>query len=355
MAKKEEKGPSLSEQLKSLEDAITNGNAKNLYFFFGCEKALKNEWKEKMIEAFTSGNPDMNSCLILGDTYDASSSICEVTTVPFCAEKRVVVFESCDVFNKVELKELFLDIPCETIVIVIQEGLQNILKDDSKLDDSENKKTKWTLKDLKEVDYVDINFDAEKSQILSSKIKDWAEFEGVKIEKLTITYLTNCCGTDSAQLKNEVAKLCAFVKSQGKNEIVAADINEICTFQLEVDIFNMLNSIENRKTSEAISTYKDLIAKGNKPISIITTLFSRFELLYQTKLAMQDKDSTNKLAELFQGKNPAYANFTKNFAKRFTLSNLKKIINQINDNYIGTFTGNDDCETLIYEIIGMIK
>lgn len=352
MAKKDDQKTNLAEELKSLETSINEGTVKNLYFFFGCEKALKNEWKDKMISSLTSGNPEMNSCQILAETYDSSSAVCEVTTVPFCAEKRVVVFEGCDVFNKEELKDLFSDIPEETVVIVIQEGLKNVIKDDTS---EEDVKTKWGFKDIKDVDYIKINFDGEKSQILSSKIKEWASLEDVKVDMNTIIYLTSQCGSDTAQIRNEVSKLCAFVLSQGRNEITKRDIDEICTKVLEVEIFDLTNMIEGRNAAAAVSKYKDLIAKGNKPVQLLTTIFNRFELIYRTKLALEDKNSKEKLKDTFEGKSSYYVDRTVEFAKKISMKDIKEIINLINTNYMGTFQGTDDTEMLIYEIIGKMK
>ncbi|MCQ2748611.1 MAG: hypothetical protein MJ246_00935 [Clostridia bacterium] len=306
-----------------------------------------------MIEGLTSGSAEMNSCQILADTYDPNSAVTEITTVPFCADKRVVVFENCDVFNKEELKDLFMDIPEETVVIVIQEGLKNVLKDDSSSD--EDTKTKWSLKDLKDINYVKIDFDGEKGQILSSKIREWASLENVKIDKVSIDYLISCCGTDSAQLRNEVSKLCSYVLSSGRSEVSNKDINDICTFKLEVDIFDLTNKIEEKKAAEAVSKYKDLIARGNKPVQLLTILFNRFELLYEVKLAMSDKDSNAKLSEVFGDKKGYYVDKTKAFASKISMKDLKEILNLINENYLGTFQGNDDTETLIYEIIGKMK
>lgn len=356
MAKKEDNKVSLAVQLKSLEESINEGTVKNLYFFFGAEKALKNEWKDKMISALTSGNPEMNSCQILSDTYDSQSAECEVTTVPFCSEKRVVVFEGCDIFNKEELLDLFKDIPEETVVIVIQEGLKNVIKDDaSNGEDEENQKTKWNFKDIKDVDYERIDFDGEKTQILSSKIKEWAELDDVKIDRAMVDYLIENCGSDSAQLRNEVAKLCSFVKSQNRSDVTQRDINEICTFKLEVEIFQLSNMIEEKKTALAISKFKDLIAKGNKPVSILAYLFSRYELLYRTKLALLDNNSQEILKQVYEGKSPKYVEIMSKISKRFSTRDLKEILGLINQNYMGTFAGTDDTETLIYEIIAKVK
>ncbi len=100
-------------------------------------------------------------------------------------------------------------------------------------------------------------------------------------------------------LEKELEKL--FSYTLGKDEITAADIDDICTTQITNKIFDMIEAVAAKRQKQALDYYYDLLALKEPPMRILYLLSRQFKLLLEVKDLMgrgNDKAQIAKTAKL---------------------------------------------------------
>ena len=105
--------------------------------------------------------------------------------------------------------------------------------------------------------------------------------EGRQIKESTARYLVSKTGTDMENLEKELEKL--FSYTLGKDEITAADIDDICTTQITNKIFDMIEAVAAKRQKQALDYYYDLLALKEPPMRILYLLSRQFKLLLEVK------------------------------------------------------------------------
>ena len=80
--------------MKNLQEDIKTGNFKNVYLLFGEEAYLKIQYKEKLIHALNPDDDTMNFSKYEGKGIEVREMIDLCETMPFFADRRVVLVEN---------------------------------------------------------------------------------------------------------------------------------------------------------------------------------------------------------------------------------------------------------------------
>ena len=109
--------------MKNLQEDIKTGNFKNVYLLFGEEAYLKIQYKEKLIHALNSDDDTMNFSKYEGKGIEVREMIALCETMPFFADRRVVLVEISGFFkNKCdELADYMKELPDNLCIIFVEE------------------------------------------------------------------------------------------------------------------------------------------------------------------------------------------------------------------------------------------
>ena len=102
-----------------------------------------------------------------------------------------------------------------------------------------------------------------------------------KITKADMAYLIAMVGVDMEVLSNEIEKLICYCMN--KPVIKKEDIDAVCSKQLSIRIFDLMDQMSYKNQKKALDCYYELITDKNEPFVILSMLERQFNLLLQAK------------------------------------------------------------------------
>ncbi len=256
--------------MQTLNKDIKEGTFRPVYLLYGEEEFLKNSYKNRLKEAIV-GDDAMNFASFEGKGLDLDEVIRLADTMPFFAERRMILIEDSGFF-KTSADELanFLPSMPDTTCIVFAESQV----------DKRNK----LYKKVKDLGYA-----AELGRQDSAQLARWAggllAKENKKITSRTMELFLGMTGDDMEHIRMELEKLISY--TMGRDVITEADVEAICTVQVTNKIFDMVAAIVNRQTKKAMDLYEDLLTLKEPPMRILFLIARQFNQLLQVKELME--------------------------------------------------------------------
>ena len=96
--------------MKSIDEDIKTGQFQNVYLLYGEEAYLKRQYKEKLLKAMVTQGDTMNFSAYEGKDIAQGELIDLAETLPFFAERRVILVEDSGFFKN-SAEELAAYIP----------------------------------------------------------------------------------------------------------------------------------------------------------------------------------------------------------------------------------------------------
>ena len=252
--------------MKNLAVDIKNKNFKNVYLLFGEEDYLKNVYSKQMVDVITDGN-DMNASFYNGTDIDVNELIENAKSSPFFAEKKILVIENTNLFSGEgePVAEFLPEVPESTVMVFVERSV--------------DKRTKL-YKAIKEAGYIcEINKQTEQD------VSNWAAKllakSNKKITKADMSYLIAMVGVDMEILSNEIEKLICYCMD--KSVVKKEDIDAVCSKQLSIRIFDLMDQMSYKNQKKALDCYYELITDKNEPFAILRMISRQFNLLLQAK------------------------------------------------------------------------
>ena len=297
--------------MKSLNEDIKSGQFKSVYLLYGEETYLKKQYKDRMTKAVVLDGDTMNYAYYEGKGINPAEIIDLAETMPFFAERRLVVVENSGFFKNAtpEMADYIKAMPDTVCILFIENEV-----------DKRGKMYK-AVKDKGRI--VEMGRQDEKTLLywIAGNVKR----EGRQIKESTARYLVSKTGTDMENLEKELEKL--FSYTLGQNEITAADIDDICTTQISNKIFDMIEAVAAKKQRLALNYYYDLLALKEPPMRILYLFTRQFKLLLEVKDLMgrgNDKSQIAKTAKL----HPFVAGKYMQQSRTFTKAELRNIMEE---------------------------
>ena len=138
-------------------------------------------------------------------------------------------------------------------------------------------------------------FAPQDEQTLKRWILGMLKKEGKNITAADLQYLLERTGTDMANIKTEMEKLLCYTLE--KSEITKEDVEEICTKQVQNQIFDMINAIADRNQKRALELYYDLLTLKEPPMRIRALIGRQFNYLLQVKELRKKGYSSQVISE----------------------------------------------------------
>lgn len=295
--------------MKSLNEDLKTGQFKQIYLLCGEEAYLKKQYKDRLKKAMTAEGDTMNCTCFEGKNTNPKEIIDLAETLPFFAERRVIVMENTGFFKNAtpELAEYIKAMPESTYLIFVEEEL-----------DKRGKLYK-AVKDKGRI----VEMQRQDERTLVRWTLGLAKKEGKQMTEAAARYFLGKVGNDMENIQRELEKLFCYCLHQ--NEVTAADIDEICTSQIGNHIFDMVDAVANKEQKKALDYYYELLTLKEPPMRILYLLTRQFRILMEVKemerLGFGQKEIASKVGIM-----PFLVGKYRAQAKAFSAKELRKIV-----------------------------
>lgn len=253
--------------MKQLSEDIQAGRFRQVYLLYGQEAYLKNQYRDKLRSALVQEGDTMNFSSYKGKNINPGEVIDLAETMPFFAERRVILIEDSGWFRKGgDQMADYLKACAATVCMIFVE--------------SDVDKRSRLFKTVKENGSA-VEFGQQDEETLKRWILGRIKKEKKAISVSALEFFLQKTGSDMENISQEMEKL--FSYTLNKDSITERDIEEICTYQVTSQIFEMVEAIALRRQREALRLYYDLLALKEPPMRILFLIGRQFSLLLQVK------------------------------------------------------------------------
>ena len=323
--------------MKGLKEQIQKGTLGNLYLFYGVERFLVQLYEQRMRKALLAPEEEMMNLDVMESPADADMIKSSAETLPFMAEKRLVIVKNSGAFEAkagrfAALADWIANLPETTVLLWIETKVDQRGK---------------LFKAVKKHGYV-MEFTRQGERELAVWVRQEMRRQKIQIEGREIAYFLSLIGNDMVKIQEEMDKLSSYVKETGV--VTKADIDAIVTPALENSIFKLTDCLGNQQPARAYRLYQELLASDQDEKYIFYMLIRQFRLLHKACL-LQGSQPTVIAKELGI---PTFAvsNYVSQ-SRRFGLERLRKLLTTLLDMDVSTKTGLMDakeaCSLLILQ------
>ena len=296
--------------MKSLNEDLKNGQFNKVYLLYGEEAYLKKQYRDKLRNGILSPDDTMNYAYFEGKGSDVRAIMDLAETLPFFAERRLIVMEDTEFFKNAaasDLADYLKEMPETTHMIFVESEI-----------DKRNKLYKAVQNKGRVVE-----LGRQDEMALLRWTKNNVEKEGKKIQENTIRHFLAKVGTDMENIQKELEKL--FCYTLDKDSICIEDVDTICTTQITNRIFDMVNAVADKEQRKALEYYYDLLALKEPPMKILALLSRQFKMLLEVKTMDKHGYGRKEIAEKV-GLNPFVVGKYQSQARAFSEKALRAII-----------------------------
>ena len=300
--------------MKNIQADIKSGNFKQAYLLYGDEAYLKQQYKHNLVKALNLDDDTMNFSHYEGKGVDVKQLIDLCETMPFFAERRVILLEDTGFFkNKSEeLADYMKELPDYLCMVFVE---------------SEVDKRNRMYKAVKACGTI-----AEFARQDEKTLMRWAAGilgkAGKKITQRDMELLLTKTGTDMGNLRMELEKLICY--TEGRDVVTAEDIEEICTTQTTNRIFDMVRAVTEKNQKRALDLYYDLLTLKEPPMRILFLLAKQYRQLLQVKQFAEAGLAQQEMASKLGVPSFAVRNIA-SCARAYTISELEQAIKDFVD------------------------
>ncbi|MEE1314031.1 MAG: DNA polymerase III subunit delta [Lachnospiraceae bacterium] len=308
--------------MKTINEHIKKNAFVPFYLLYGEEDYLKKQMKERLVKSLVNEGDNMNFTSFEGKKTDTLEVLDLAQTLPFFAEKRVIVLENTELGKKSD--DTFINrlegLPDTTIMIFIEKTI-----------DKRSKIYKY----IKKYGYAaDMAVQDEKQLMvwIGSIIKK----EGKQITNGNAAYFLHKVGTDMNQIRNELDKVIVYIGN--RKEITKKDVDAICSTEITGKIFDMLEAIALKQQRKALSLYYELLELKEPPLKILALLIRQCNQMIIIK-SMAKTESQNRVIAKQAGIHPFVVGKLRKQVERFTIDQLIYMIQCCGETDEGIKTG----------------
>lgn len=267
--------------MQRINEDIKSGQLKQAYLLYGEEAYLRKQYKEKLKAALCADGDTMNVHYYEGKDVNVPQVIDLAETLPFLAERRVILIENSGLFKSSgEAIAEYLKAPCETTYFVFVEA--------------EVDKRSKLYKAVAGLGSC-VEFGVQDEETLKRWILGLIKKEGKQITSQGLSYLIAKTGTDMENIRMELEKL--FCYCLEKEAILPEDIDAVCVTRISSHIFDMINAIADQNQKKALDLYYELLALKEPPMRILFLIARQCNMLLQVKELKKKGYDNKKIGE----------------------------------------------------------
>ena len=266
--------------MKSLNEDLKAGQLKQVYLLYGEEDYLKKQDRERLTKALLPEGDTRNFARYEGKGVDVKEVIDLSETMPFFANRRLIVFENTGFFKSAgaELADYIKEMPDTTYYLFVESEV-----------DKRSKLYKSVQAKGRAVE-LGVQDEGTLKRWIAGKMRD----EKKQISEQSIVYFLGKVGTDMENITKELEKL--FCYTLDRETITREDVDAVCVTQISNHIFDMVNAVTEKKQRRALELYYELLALKEPPMRILFLMTRQYRLLYQVKQFQQKGYARKEIA-----------------------------------------------------------
>lgn len=300
--------------MKSIDEDIKNGQFKKLYLLYGDEDYLKKQYRDKLLHALVAEGDTMNFAKYDGQNVSVGELIDLAETLPFFAERRVILVTDSGFFKSSEeqLALYFSEIQDTTCMIFVESEV-----------DKRSKTYKAAVKAGSAVD-----FSMPDERMLTSWMMARMKQAGKTMTQEAWTEFFDRTNDSMDHMNLEMEKLLSYVYD--KDCISLADVEAICTKQMHSKVFDMISFIASKNLPKVLELYHDMLAAKEPPIRILALIIRQFDQMYLMKdMASQGMNVSTIASKL--GSRDFIVRKNLGLARNFTMEQIRALLEDAAD------------------------
>jgi len=283
---------------------------KDVYLIFGPEDLLLEQAIERLKKRFSdAGDLEYNFQVFEAESSSADDVIAAANTLPFMADRRLVVLRHADKMNASELgvlAEYSADPNPSTVLVLVAEKMAK------------------NLRIYKAIDALGgvAEYKAPAKRDYPRTVVDMFAVRGKVIGADAAEVLVRGVGYDLRRIAIEMDKIIAFTGE--RNTLSRADVEEVMSTTAPASVFDMLDAIGSRDCKGALRVLADLVGGGESVFGAHAMALRHVRHLLQTRALLDRRDyarSQEAVAKAI-GVSPWQAKNIMRQAQRFTTAEL---------------------------------
>ncbi len=254
--------------MKRIQQDIAEGQFRTCYLLYGEETYLRQQYEKRLIEALLPQEDTMNTAFYEGSSVDVAEIIDLAGTLPFFADRRVIVLRDTGFFKH----------KCEDLTKLLDGGLADWLCMIFVEDDVDKRSRMY--KAVSKIGRA-VEFKRQDAGTLTRWVLQRMDQEGKKITRRDMDLFLSMTGDDMSNIDCELTKLLSY--TMDRDVITRKEIEAVCCPQMQSRIFEMVRAVADRKQKKALQLYDDLLALKEPPMRILYLLARQFHQLMQVQ------------------------------------------------------------------------
>lgn len=218
------------------------------------------------------------------DNPDTNALIAACETLPFMADKRLVIVREHSALARGEADEQLIDymshVPDTTVLLFVHRGKADARKKLYKAID-------------KQKNVVSFNTLTEK------ELNDWIilrlQKAGRSCDWQTASLISFTAGSDTMQLRTELDKLVSF--TEDRDTITEQDVRTVVTRSPAYTVFLLVDAVVAGQQEKAFSLLRDMLTGGEERIGILAMLLRQYRILQHIKIMQYEKRNQRDMQE----------------------------------------------------------
>ena len=301
--------------MKSLNEDLKTGQFKQIYLLYGEEGYLKKQYRDRFVKAMVPEGDSMNYSRYEGKKTDIKEVIDLAETLPFFAERRLIVLEDTGFFKTGggDLADYINSgmAPASFFVFV----------------ESEVDKRSSLYKAVKAKGHI-VELSAQDEGTLNKWVRSIVRKEKKEITPADAAYFIGKVGTDMENITRELEKL--FCYCLDRETLTRQDIDAVCITQITNHIFDMVNAVAEQDRRRALDLYYDLLELREEPMRILALMSKQYRDLFHVKALSEEGVPRREIAS-GAGLHPYVAGKYETLARRFTKAQLRTVMEEMAD------------------------
>lgn len=268
--------------MKSIAEDIKKNSFLPLYLLYGEEAYLRCQVRDRLLAALAPEADNMNVHRFTGKGIEEREIISLAETLPFLAERRVILIEDSGFFkNKTEeLADYLAEVPEYLVLIFCETEV-----------DKRSRMYKAVSGSGRAVEFA-----RQSEAVLGKWVLQQITRDEKKITRQDMEYFLHLTGADMSNIRNELEKLLSYCAD--REVITRADIDAVVSPQLENRIFDMVRAVAAHRKKEAFALYHDLLSLKESPLRILYLLAREFNNLRRLSALRADGVSQGEMAKV---------------------------------------------------------
>ena len=276
MAKNDKK---TDDNMGVLREEIRKQEFRPAYLLYGEESYLVQDFRRRLKDALV-GSDQMNYASYSGKNLNLQEIRDLSVTMPFFAERRLLLFEETGLFSgdAGEFPTLFDSLPDTTHLVFVENSVDRRSRMYKKLAEKG----------------LCCSFYRQTRENLRRWIASGFGSMGLRITDTAAERLLDYVGEDMGGIRMEMDKLAAYCIEKGFVE--EKDIEALCTERPENRIFEMVENVSRGLTGKALAQYSDLVTLKESPLGILFLVGRQMNQLLTIREMEKERKSRDEIA-----------------------------------------------------------